>query len=149
VDSLMSSGYVMGAVILVVVVFIALLIKGHNRKVSEVREKEAAAAAQAPAPLLIACPACAKQVSNYAAACPSCGHPLQSTDQAQAAVQRTWSPGIAALLSFVIPGAGQMYKGHVGAGLLWFAFVIGGYFLFIIPGLILHIVCIFSAATGN
>jgi len=30
-----------------------------------------------------------------------------------------WSPGVAALLSFLIPGAGQMYKGNVIIGLLF------------------------------
>ena len=62
---------------------------------------------------------------------------------------RKWSPGIAALLSFIIPGAGQMYKGNVGSGLVWFVFVLLGYVLFIIPGLFLHVICIFAAASGD
>lgn len=125
-----------------------LIINRIGHKARENREAAAEAqAAQIPAVVLVACPACAKQVSNYAGACPSCGHPLQAS--AQAGAPRTWSPGIAALLSLVIPGAGQMYRGHVGAGLLWFVFVIGGYAMFIFPGLILHIVCIVAAASGE
>jgi hypothetical protein len=55
------------------------------------------------------------------------------------------SNGTAAVLSLFIPGAGQMYKGKVGTGILWLVFTILGYFLFIIPGLFLHFVCIFDA----
>jgi TM2 domain-containing membrane protein YozV len=62
---------------------------------------------------------------------------------------RKWSPGVAAVLSLVIPGAGQMYRGKVGIGLLWLLFVLGGYALFVIPGVILHLICIVSAASGD
>jgi TM2 domain-containing membrane protein YozV len=60
-----------------------------------------------------------------------------------------WSPGVAALLSLIIPGAGQMYKGQVGKGLVWLLFVVLGYFVFIVPGLILHLICILGAAQGD
>ena len=63
--------------------------------------------------------------------------------------EQKWNPGIAALLSFIIPGAGQMYKGNVGSGILWFIFTMIGYFLLIVPGLILHFFCIVLAAAGN
>ena len=56
------------------------------------------------------------------------------------------NPGVAAVLSLVIPGAGQMYQGRIGAGLLWLIFVVLGYAMFIVPGLILHLICIFKAA---
>ena len=104
-------------------------------------------------PMLINCPVCNKEISREAVACPSCGHPTNPIVTAQTPVVKTplrsWNPGIAALLSLIIPGAGQMYKGQVGAGFLWFIFVVGGYFLFIIPGVILYIVCIFSAAAKS
>ena len=45
---------------------------------------------------------------------------------------------MAAVLSLVIPGAGQMYQGRVGVGFAWLFFVAVGYFTFIVPGLILH-----------
>ena len=54
--------------------------------------------------------------------------------------------GLAALLSFIIPGAGQMYRGHVIRGLIWFACVVIGYFAFIVPGVVLHLACILFAA---
>lgn len=60
-----------------------------------------------------------------------------------------WNPGIAAVLSLFLPGAGQMYKGQVYNGLLWMVFVVIGYIPFIIPGAILHILCIIGAASGK
>ena len=60
-----------------------------------------------------------------------------------------WSPGVAALLSFLLPGAGQMYKGQVFNGIAWFLFVLVGYCCFVLPGLILHLCCIGGAAAGD
>lgn len=60
-----------------------------------------------------------------------------------------WSPGIAALLSFIIPGVGQIYKGNVISGLLWMFFTFIGYFMLLLPGIILHIICIIAATTGD
>ncbi|MCC6425116.1 MAG: hypothetical protein IT447_16705 [Phycisphaerales bacterium] len=66
----------------------------------------------------------------------------------QAAPQQLWNPGVAAMLSFLIPGAGQMYKGQVLNGLVWFAMVVVGYFL-CFPGIILHLLCVGGAAMGD
>lgn len=62
---------------------------------------------------------------------------------------RKWEPGVAALLSFLIPGLGQMYKGQVLNGLLWFVLTFIGYLALIIPGLILHVMCVVGAASGD
>ncbi len=51
---------------------------------------------------------------------------------------------IAAFLSLLIPGLGQAYLGRPGA-LRWFIKTIIGYVLFIIPGLVVHALCIFDA----
>jgi TM2 domain-containing membrane protein YozV len=56
---------------------------------------------------------------------------------------------VAAVLSLVIPGAGQMYKGQVLNGLVWLLLVAVGYALFIVPGIVLHLCCIFGASMGN
>ena len=56
------------------------------------------------------------------------------------------SSGVAAVLSLVIPGAGQMCKGKIGIGLFWLVSVGIGY-IFIFPGIILHIICVFNAAS--
>jgi len=54
-------------------------------------------------------------------------------------------PALAALLSLLIPGAGQLYAGRPAAAVVWFFSVMIGYLL-IIPGLFLHVLCIASAA---
>ena len=60
-----------------------------------------------------------------------------------------WSPTVAGLLSFIIPDVGQMYKGKIFAGILWLIFTSIGYAMIIFPGIILHIICIATAASGN
>jgi|GEM_PF-2524448 len=62
---------------------------------------------------------------------------------------KRWSPGVAALLNFLIPGLGQLYKGQVINGVVWFCAVVVGYAFLVIPGLILHLCCIGGAASGD
>lgn len=57
------------------------------------------------------------------------------------------SNGIAAVLSFLIPGLGHLYKGRIIGGLLWLGLVPPGYAAFVIPGLVLHFFCILRSAT--
>jgi TM2 domain-containing membrane protein YozV len=66
-----------------------------------------------------------------------------------AAPQPKWSGGVAAVLSLLIPGAGQMYKGQIANGIVWMIFVVAGYFMLVVPGLILHLFCIIGAASGD
>jgi TM2 domain-containing membrane protein YozV len=63
--------------------------------------------------------------------------------------QKRWSAGVAMLLSFLIPGVGQMYKGQALNGIAWLIVVVIGYALFVVPGLILHICCIIGAGMGD
>jgi TM2 domain-containing membrane protein YozV len=63
-------------------------------------------------------------------------------------IQR-WSPGLAAVLSFFLPGLGQLYKGQILNGIVWFFTVGLGYMALILPGLLLHLFCIIGAASGN
>jgi hypothetical protein len=58
------------------------------------------------------------------------------------------SPAVAAVLSLVVPGAGQLYAGRPLGALFWFFIVSCGYLLLIFPGLVLHIMCIASAAAA-
>jgi len=58
---------------------------------------------------------------------------------------RPASPALAAVLSLLVPGAGQLYTGNIVSGLLWFMLVAAGYTL-ILPGLFLHMICIATAA---
>ena len=60
-----------------------------------------------------------------------------------------WSPGMAAVLSFFLPGLGQLYKGQIINGVVWFFAVCMGYAALILPGLILHFFCVLGALSGN
>jgi TM2 domain-containing membrane protein YozV len=66
----------------------------------------------------------------------------------QPPVQR-WSPGLAAVLSFFLPGLGQLYKGQIVNGIVWFFMVMCGYAALILPGVILHFFCVLGALSGN
>jgi len=98
---------------------------------------------------LIDCPECRRQVSSQALACPACGYPITQPAPLPVASVKSWNPGVAALLSLIIPGAGQIYKGQVLNGLVWLVLVVVGYILYIIPGIVLHMFCIFGAASGR
>jgi hypothetical protein len=58
---------------------------------------------------------------------------------------RIVSPTLAALLTLLVPGAGHLYARHVVSAVMWFAAVTLGYAL-ILPGLVLHLASIISAA---
>lgn len=66
----------------------------------------------------------------------------------QPPVQR-WSPRLAAVLSFLVPGLGQLYKGQILNGIAWFFFVCMGYVALVLPGLLLHFFCVLGALSGN
>jgi TM2 domain-containing membrane protein YozV len=53
---------------------------------------------------------------------------------------------IAAVLSVFIPGAGQIYKGKTLIGIAWLVFTVLGYLTLVLPGMLLHFVCVFHAA---
>ena len=93
---------------------------------------------------MITCPSCKKKISEQAEACPFCGHPLKEKE----AVQK-WKPGVAAILSLIVPGAGQIYKGKLLPGFLWLVIVLVGYFFFLVPGIVLHFICIITAFAGD
>ena len=76
-------------------------------------------------------------------------HPVPHVHRLPLAIRegRDASPALAAILSVIVPGAGQLYAGRSVAALLWFLLVTAGYAL-ILPGLILHLFCIVSAASS-
>lgn len=67
--------------------------------------------------------------------------PLEAVRPANAAV--------AAVLSLIVPGAGHLYAGRPLSAVLWFMAVSLGYLLLIVPGVLLHILCIASAASAT
>jgi hypothetical protein len=55
------------------------------------------------------------------------------------------NPGIAAVLSALIPGLGQVYVGRLGAGAVWFLATGFAYWAIFVPGFLVHALCIWSA----
>ncbi len=55
---------------------------------------------------------------------------------------------LAGLMSLFVPGLGQLYKGHVMWALFWFLFVAAGY-VFLLPGFVLHVLCVYFAVTST
>lgn len=53
---------------------------------------------------------------------------------------------MAAVLSFFIPGLGQLVQGRVIAAVIFFVLTVGGYICFLLPGLLFHLVTILDAA---
>jgi uncharacterized OB-fold protein len=112
---------------------------------------------------LMYCRECGKQVSSEARSCPHCGAPWPTGPNEvsdaehlerlntlyRQPVPASFSPGVAAVLSFFIPGAGQIYRGKIAKGLVWLVCVLAGYAAFIFPGIILHIICIVNAASRD
>ena len=64
-------------------------------------------------------------------------------------VVRPPSPGIAAVLSVVVPGLGQVYSGRLLSGGLWFLGTCFAYSAVLLPGFLVHAFCIWSAYKGT
>jgi hypothetical protein len=58
------------------------------------------------------------------------------------------NPAAAAVLSMIVPGAGQLYAGRPLSAVAWFTLVTMGYMLLIVPGVLMHILCVASAAAA-
>ncbi|UMX47366.1 MAG: hypothetical protein L7H18_02855 [Candidatus Nealsonbacteria bacterium DGGOD1a] len=57
--------------------------------------------------------------------------------------------GKALFLSILIPGLGQMSKGEAGKGFVILVFCVGGYFVGVIPGIIIFVWQLFDAYNYN
>ena len=58
---------------------------------------------------------------------------------------RAPSPGIAAVLSVLVPGLGQVYSGHLVSGAVWFLATGLAYWAILLPGFLVHAFCVGSA----
>lgn len=69
------------------------------------------------------CSNCGSELSDLAERCPECGARCSSTDVPYEKEHQK-SPGLAALLSAIIVGLGQIYNGQVKKGVLLFIFFV-------------------------
>src|SRR5690606_38457087 len=100
---------------------------------------------------LITCPECSRDVSDQAASCPNCAYPLSRQRHGPVARSAGANTGqgsagnvLAAVLSFFIPGLGQLTQGRIGSAFLMF---VGAFFLwFVLLGWIMHFVAAIEAA---
>ncbi len=63
-------------------------------------------------------------------------------------IRRDPNPGIAAVLSVLIPGLGQIYNGRLIAGLFWFLAAGFGYSAVLVPGFLIHCMSVWCAYRG-
>jgi TM2 domain-containing membrane protein YozV len=130
----------------------------------------AAPVAGQPATITRSCPFCGEDIAQTAIKCKHCGEFLDGRPRHHPApvavapapsvnvvvnqtmvghVGKRWSRLVAMVLSLVIPGAGQLYKGQALNAIVWFVVVVAGYVAFVLPGVVLHLFCIIGAATGD
>jgi outer membrane murein-binding lipoprotein Lpp len=143
---------------------------------AELAEKKNTAPARAKAdrngtdrekqPSIKTCPYCMESIPTRALKCRYCGEIVDESLRRQRAAELApkpapvirdsrrgrpvettpkSNPGVAAALSFFIPGLGQIYRGRVLAGFIWFFATMLGYSC-LLPGFVLHVLCVFSAA---
>lgn len=97
------------------------------------------------------CPFCKEEIQSEALKCKHCGEYLDGKLRNQVDrvdVDAAWSRGYALALAVALPGAGQIYRGELLAGVLWMSFVVMFYLFFWPLGVVLHIMSIFGAVTG-
>jgi len=91
----------------------------------------------ASATLQAFCPHCGSSVDLAAEICPKCGVRIKQPPRPEFVERK--NPGLAAVLSFLFTGLGQIYNGQIGKGI---AFVILGFVLVVtiifLIGLILY-----------
>ena len=88
-------------------------------------EERKAEATRAAARRKVACPYCGEPIRQGVAKCRHCHEilDLDLADERREPEPLAYNPGIAAVLSFLIPGLGQLYKTQVLTGLAWFGVV--------------------------
>jgi hypothetical protein len=93
------------------------------------------------------CAQCGERLCvNDAKFCKECGAPLAASTWLEQ--ELSWRPLVALILS-VIPGLGQLYKGHPWRALLWFGGVSLMYSVAPPFGFLLHIICAANAALSG
>ena len=96
---------------------------------------------------LTRCKYCSEIVLVEAKKCKHCGEFLNQ--ELTETLPLKWNPVTAALLSLLVPGGGHIYRGKPIKGFAWLLFVAAGYTLYIVPGILLHLISIIFAVIGN
>jgi TM2 domain-containing membrane protein YozV len=92
-------------------------------------------------PLPEKCPECGAGLPDeLAEKCPLCGALTAKKEK---------SPGIAAILSFIFAGSGQIYNGDMVKGILVLLGTLIGALIFLVPGVIVWIYGIYDAYTTS
>ena len=96
------------------------------------------------------CPTCGSSLQyENSEICTKCGVRIQSPDLSWSggphSVKGKKSPGIAALLSLILTGLGQVYNGDFTRGALFLIGTFIGLLIFIIPGILVWIYQIYDA----
>ncbi len=73
--------------------------------------------------------------------------PLYATND-DLVVSRGPSPGLAAVLSVLLPGLGHVYSGRLLGGLGWFLAACFGYWAVLVPGFLIHALSVWFAYDG-
>ena len=105
-----------------------------------------------PKPTTKACDFCAEKILVEAKKCKHCGEFLDGSRQSKNANQialKTRESGMASLLSLLLPGAGQMYKGQALNGLAWMAVVLVAYLCLWWLGVLFHLCCVIGAGLNS
>ncbi len=109
-----------------------------------------------------ACPFCGAvlfddgSLAGYEAECPTCrgrmivpGKPMFAAPAPTTTIVHHYheekSPGVAAVLSFLFLGLGQVYNGHLGKALIFFVCGVLGMMAFVVPGVIVWMLGIVDA----
>lgn len=75
------------------------------------------------------CANCGAEITKEATTCPECGVLQQDKTLKGNEIK---NPGIAAILSFLIAGAGQIYNGQVGKGIFFMGIQIINFFIMLL-----------------
>jgi TM2 domain-containing membrane protein YozV len=112
------------------------------------------------------CPFCRSEIDAEARKCPQCQEWVDDSHRKPAGPRVvSFHPGVAAALSFFIPGMGQIYKTQIALGIIVFilvsffylAFILcainfrvfPGLILFLLPGAMIHITYIVDAGSSE
>ncbi|UGV41394.1 zinc-ribbon domain-containing protein [Methanococcoides orientis] len=92
------------------------------------------------------CSNCGAEIDEKAVICPKCGVP---TGTQYPASQSPKDPGLAAVLSLLLSGLGQVYNGELKKGIGILVGVVVGWVTFLIPGIIICVYGVYDAYTTS